>query len=90
MRNALALVVFLVLLAFAGLTRASFDSGGQPSVAKTHPAPQNKPVGARNTYELDRLVVLRLNFVGVEPVKFVVVPNPPPAKKPIRPRPFRK
>jgi hypothetical protein len=95
MRYALPFLACLTILAFSGLARASFDSAGQPSLAKPEPVQANAPVPKVSGIVIDHWMVVTVNLraplVRLPPRKFVVVRNPPPpAKMPIRPRPITK
>jgi hypothetical protein len=98
MRRALPFFACLCFMALVSSSaRASFDAAGQPSLGKTDPAPANKPV-ARNPYAqmffVNNAFVLRADtvvWINGNPVKFVIAgAPPPPAKKPVRPRPLTK
>jgi hypothetical protein len=90
-------VPFFACLCFLALgwstASASFDSAGQPSLANSDPAPTNQQPLQRLYAHVDHAVVVQV-FNGVAPqpapLKFIILGNAPPAKKPIRPRPLTK
>ena len=86
MRTALPLLACLGLLAFAGFNRASFDSAGQPSLAKPEPAQANAPVPKTTELFVQGMVLGKMvwNVRLAGPVKWAILRNPPPAKKPVR------
>jgi hypothetical protein len=92
MRRALPFFACLCFMALVSSSaRASFDSAGQPSLAKAEPVSANAPVSRLTQVQLNGLAQLwSVTVVRVRPVKMVFAIQPPPAKKPVRPRPLTK
>ncbi len=88
MRLSLTFLACLCFMALAWSTvHASFDSTGQPNLAKPEPVQANVPVSRLPQVQLEGLAQLwSVSVVRVRAVKIVFPNQPPPAKKPVRPR----